>query len=266
MDSLPPELILEIPHHLPLPSLASLVLVSRRLHTILNPTLYRRDASSGKPTAPFWAAERGILSTLVQSHAAGANLSETRLFGKPRGHMTDPYRSFHFKNETPVAAGNSRIGNAGRNLAGRTRRFSIGSSSFLDGPSGRYAPTYWWRPVDLAAHHGHTDLVRFLVTAGGVSVVKEGSKGLCDEGCPGGQDQRPGLRFEWVIHSTLQAARCQGHVETADLIEEYGQREVSLRRGDGKGGCAAVDAVGMMEKIGDEGAGFSFRDFVLERF
>jgi hypothetical protein len=156
-------------------------------------------------------------------------------------------------------------------------------SAFLDGSFGNPLPRYWWRPLDAAAFFGHADVVRFLVEeVDGVEVTRSRSRGLCAFGLPGcgrsGVEVERRLESEWTVHSAVDVARCGGHREVADLLQDLAQVE-SMRKGVVvKGtGAAVVDDEGAMDGSG-KGAGvgvqvveldeveFSYRYFVLERF
>ncbi|KAK0649309.1 hypothetical protein B0T16DRAFT_389382 [Cercophora newfieldiana] len=275
MDSLPTELLLEIPHHLPSTSdLASLSLASKRLYLIVNPLLYRRDASSEHPVAPFWGAEHNLLNTLRHSYAAGADLHRRRDFSKPRSAYGPRWRYVE--------------PSTGSLPEGRQLRKRRSMSAFLDGGVAAPLPRYWWRPVDAAAFFGHGEVVRFLVEeVKGVDVVLLRSRGLCAFGLPG--CGRPGvqverrLEVEWTVHGVREAASCGGHRKVADLVRELQGEVETGRKGDvgkgtgdgevGFGKDAGAGAGGVRVQIVEVGGGgggeeveFSYRDFVLERF
>ena len=279
MDSLPTELLLEIPHHLTSTSdLASLARTNRRLHLIINNLLYKRDATSPFPVAPFYGAENGVVNTLRHAQAAGANLGEKRLFVKPRSE----YGSRWWYAQLPSLSA------ATQSVSLRKRR---SMSAFLDGGFGASASRYWWHPLDIAAFFGHDEAVRFLVEEGTASVSRSRSRGLCEFTLPGcgrsGVELARRLESEWTVHSAMEAACCGGYREVADLLQELElvqrrqqqQQVESMRKGAvGKGPGVIDDGEGATEGSGkdsaQDGAGaggvelveFSYRDFVLERF
>ncbi|KAK1760209.1 hypothetical protein QBC47DRAFT_427216 [Echria macrotheca] len=300
MESLPTELILEIPHHLPddLADLAALTRTSRHFYRILNPVLYKRDVQSGAPRAPFWAAETGSVGTLRHARAAGADLDETRLFSKPRGHMSDPYGidGLTLASRGAGAGAARQTARKRRNSAGAVGAVGVGAAvAFLDWAGdvrtvAAAAPRFWWHPVDLAAYFGHGGVVEYLASEVGVSMSLSRSRGLCEFNCRPGLSEAFGSegllgmegvsqvvrgvaevpvrpQLNWAIHSPAQLARCAGHRELAVLIQRLGQVEVR-REGAGKkkeGGNGEGDGPGeLLERVVVEP--FSYRDFVLERF
>ncbi|PYI23936.1 hypothetical protein BO99DRAFT_309755, partial [Aspergillus violaceofuscus CBS 115571] len=69
---LPPELILMVANHLAQrKDINALSKVSRRLHSIVNPYLYRQNARHHKSSALVWAARRGVAGTAQHSIHAG---------------------------------------------------------------------------------------------------------------------------------------------------------------------------------------------------
>ncbi|OJJ94827.1 hypothetical protein ASPACDRAFT_127998 [Aspergillus aculeatus ATCC 16872] len=73
---LPPELILMVANHLTKRSdINALARANRRLHSIVNPYLYRQNARQQKSSALVWAARRGVPGTARHSIAAGADVN-----------------------------------------------------------------------------------------------------------------------------------------------------------------------------------------------
>lgn len=72
---LPNELILALGDVADAPTLSALASTSRRLHSLLNPLLYRRNAREQRSYALVWAAENGRIDTakLCLSHGADIN-------------------------------------------------------------------------------------------------------------------------------------------------------------------------------------------------
>lgn len=93
---LPNELILAFGDWADPPTLSALASTSRRLHSLLNPQLYRRNAKEQHSAALIWAAANGRVDTasLCLSYGADINTSlslreesqgvrEEPLFGRP---------------------------------------------------------------------------------------------------------------------------------------------------------------------------------------
>lgn len=72
---LPNELILASGDLAEPPALSALASTCRRLHSLLNPLLYRRNAREQRSSALIWAAENGRVDTvnLCLSHEADIN-------------------------------------------------------------------------------------------------------------------------------------------------------------------------------------------------
>ncbi|KAK4447787.1 hypothetical protein QBC34DRAFT_381921 [Podospora aff. communis PSN243] len=270
MDSLPTELLLEIPHHLTSTSdLASLARTSKRLNLIINPLLYQRDVKSRNPISPFWAAERGLIGTLRYAQAAGADLLKRRDFCKPRSEY-GPHWQYVEPAVTTVPGGASP----------RKRR---SMSSFLDGSAANPLPRYWWRPLDVAAFFGQADTVQFLVEeVEGADVLRSRSRGLCAFAMPrcgrSGVEASRRLESEWTVHDVMELASCGGHHDVAELLRELASapKVEKMQNGwenIGKGTERAAERSGKGASFGVEVAEvpaseveFSYRDFVLERF
>ena len=74
---LPNELILASGDWADAPTLSALASTSRRLHALLNPLLYQRNAREQHSDALLWAAENGRVDTakLCLSHGADINIA-----------------------------------------------------------------------------------------------------------------------------------------------------------------------------------------------
>jgi len=234
MDSLPTEILLELPLHLPkITDIVSLSQTNRRFHLIFNPILYSRDAASPTPVAPFWGAEHGLLPTLLNALAAGADLTQRRDFSRPRSVYGPRWRYSGGPPPEPSPE-----------PPALRKRSSM--SAFLDRVSATTSLRYWWGPLDLAAFNGHGDVVRFLVEeVEGVSVLRSGSRGLCAFGLPwcapqGADSSSTRSMPSWPSHSVTEAAQCAGHGEVAELLRELGR--VEQARTGSVGGAAAEGA------------------------
>lgn len=80
ISSLPNELYLEISHFLKFPDLNAFARTNTSLHSVLNPTLYKRDVSSHDPISLFWASEKNSPSTAEKSLSAGFPITSKRHF------------------------------------------------------------------------------------------------------------------------------------------------------------------------------------------
>lgn len=72
---LPNELILELGDLAEPPALCALASTCRRLHSLLNPLLYRRNAQEQYSSALIWAAENGRVDTVSHCLSHGANIN-----------------------------------------------------------------------------------------------------------------------------------------------------------------------------------------------
>ncbi|KAK3346898.1 hypothetical protein B0T25DRAFT_290330 [Lasiosphaeria hispida] len=276
MESLPTELVLEIPQHLDsLGDLASLARTCRRFYQTLNQALYRRDAESGDPVAPFWGAEKGVVNTLHHASVAGADLSQSRVSWRPWSDMANPHLPTL---QQPTGQGRAPAGAADLHYG----------ASFLErgNVTAPQVVQYWWHPLDLAAFSGRVQVIRYLASVG-VDVSSSSSKGLCKFQCipemaaaADGRGIPIGRPFDWAIHTALQIADCAGHQQAARVIRELGGCAAALgQRNSGSSssppeGCGAStpsrgcrdDSFGGRQKVLAESSLFSFYDSVLERF
>ncbi|KAK0630373.1 hypothetical protein B0T17DRAFT_616038 [Bombardia bombarda] len=235
MDSLPVELLLELPGYLDSSQdLASLARVNKTFHTLVNPVLYERDAQAEKPASVFWAAEQGSMGTLEHAHAAGAPLGQAWYSEEPRGNLAkQPYRhkTSSSQKQSTSSGGSSRKSSKKKDKKQQQQYPEPGiydDMQFLDyldyGDEMPPAPRYWWHPLDLAASNGHEDVVKFLADKG-VSMKAGGSRGLCD-GCGQGGEK---------VHYPGHIASCGGHAGVETLIDELGGGS----GGGGGGGSAS---------------------------
>ncbi|KAK0713300.1 hypothetical protein B0T26DRAFT_781929 [Lasiosphaeria miniovina] len=303
--TLPAEIILELPQHLEsIHDLAALARTSARLHSLLNAELYRRDVASGLPVAPYWAAETGQLATIRHSHAAGARLDRPWYSHRPRykfdgdgngdgdgegdgsGAATSPYRP-------TVAVPTTTPGpSTARSFLDLLTSVPFTPATDLP-PSLRYFfYECWWHVLDLAAYHGHGDVVRFVADALDDDALaaqlhrEESSCGLCAH-CPlevdisaivaaglGGSRGLPSTtrRAGAGLHSAATLATCAGHADVAALLspEALGRsgenwRRAQERAADPEGRDASKEEV-QKRNLSHAPAAFAYRDFVLEGF
>lgn len=75
---LPNELILELGNLAEPPALCALAATCRRLHSLLNPLLYRRNAQERDSSALIWAAENGRVGTVNFCLSNGADVNTAK--------------------------------------------------------------------------------------------------------------------------------------------------------------------------------------------
>ncbi|KAK3376463.1 hypothetical protein B0T24DRAFT_700056 [Lasiosphaeria ovina] len=302
--TLPAEIILELPQHLDsIHDLAALARTSVRLHILLNAELYRRDVASGLPVAPYWAAETGQLATIRHSHAAGARLDRPWYSPKPRYKFDDDdgdgsgaaislYRPATFTTTT-IATTTPGPG-AARSFLDLLTSVPLTPDTDLPPSLRCFFHECWWHVLDLAAYHGHGDVVRFVADALDDDALAAqlhpagSSRGLCAR-CPlevdisaiaaaglGGSRGLPSATRRAGaaagLHSAAALATCAGHADVAALVspEALGRsgenwRRAQERAADPKGRDASKEEV-EKRSLSHALAAFTYRDFVLEGF
>ncbi|KLU92015.1 hypothetical protein MAPG_10962 [Magnaporthiopsis poae ATCC 64411] len=187
--TVPDELLLGLFERLEIADKNALVRASRHLYEKLNPHLYLFNVRHENSSAMIWAAWEGSLGTMKLAYEAGADpndrLSRFPLLFLPKGFAD-----------------------------------SI-SQAMPSSPSGELV----FMPLHLASHHGHTDVVAWLLSHG--AQIDAECRGIqhyevmlmvtnVDPVTPRPWD--PNL-FSW---SPLHMAVCQGHMATTELLIKRG--------------------------------------------
>ncbi len=187
-STLPTELVVLVARLLTPKHQAALAKTSHFFRNILSPTLYTENIAQGRSSCLFWAAQHGVVCTLENALAFGADLN-TRFFPQDEATATpaDGGDENQDDNEREDSAKEGRVSYTAISVAARHgQRHIVGwllnHGADINAPASKYCecryvcsdpqnvistyPMPGWRPLHTAMCHGHTQVAELLLFCG----------------------------------------------------------------------------------------------------